>query len=235
MLRAAADRVAESHGGLVLITGEAGIGKTALVTGAADAARRSGCLVLSGSCWSSAGAPGLWPWTQVVRGLRRALPAPEWYEAASASGGSLAPLLGEGAAAGKSPAVREETDVFRLHDAVTTALVSAAQGRPVVVVLEDLHWADPASVRLLEFAAQQSWFERLLLVGTYRDTEADTAGHPLRPLLTPLTAKATTLALTGLDRAATGALMARTAGLRPDPELASEVHHRTGGNPFFVE
>ena len=82
-------------------------------------------------------------------------------------------LLGEGA-------VGQATDTFELYDAVTTALVSASHGRPVVVVLDDLHWADPASLRLLEFAAQHTWFERLLLIGTYRDVEVESPDHPLR-------------------------------------------------------
>jgi tetratricopeptide (TPR) repeat protein len=105
----------------------------------------------------------------------------------------------------------------------------------VVVVLEDLHWADTASLRLLEFAVQHTWFERLLLVGTYRDVEVEAGGHPLQPLLTPLLAKATTVTLTGLGSDEVGALMARTAGREPEPDLVAEVHRRTGGNPFFVE
>ena len=71
VLRAEIDRAAESHGGLVLVTGEAGIGKTTLVTDGMDAARRAGALVLSGSCWDSTAAPGYWPWVQVIRALRR--------------------------------------------------------------------------------------------------------------------------------------------------------------------
>src|SRR4051794_20918872 len=71
VLRAEIGRALDSHGGLVLVTGEAGIGKTALVGEGAEEARRQGALVLSGSCWDSDSAPGHWPWVQVVRGLRR--------------------------------------------------------------------------------------------------------------------------------------------------------------------
>ncbi|WP_461030507.1 ATP-binding protein, partial [Streptomyces sparsus] len=228
LLRAEIGRATDSHGGLLLVTGEAGIGKTALATEAADEARRRGALVLSGSCWDSDSAPGYWPWTQVVRGLRRGVTPQEWAAAASASGSSLPVLLGEEAGTA-------ETEPFRLYDAVTAALVSVSHSRPVVVVLDDLHWADAASLRLLEFAAQHTWFERLLFIGTYRDAEVDTDGHPLRPLMASLVAKATTLTLTGLDREGVGALMARTVGARPAEALVTEVHRRTGGNPFFVE
>ncbi|TDB83479.1 ATPase [Actinomadura sp. KC216] len=228
VLRAEMDRAAGSHGGLVLIAGEAGIGKTTLVTEAVEEARRQGALVLSGSCWDSGSAPGYWPWVQVIRSLRRSAAPDEWAEVEHATAGGLSVLLGE-------PGTGDPAEGFRLFDAVTTALVSVSQCRPVVVVLDDLHWADPASLKLLEFAAQHTWFERLLLVGTYRDVEVEPAEHPLRAQMLGLVAKATTVTLTGLDRDAVGALMARTAGREPDGGLVDEVHRRTGGNPFFVE
>lgn len=217
MLRAEISRAVESHGGLVLVTGEAGIGKTTLVTLAAEEARARGALVLGGSCWDSDNAPGYWPWTQVVRALRRT----NQGRTHAISHPALSALLGE--------TTSQATDSFTLYDAVTTALVSAAQDRPIVVVLDDLHWADAASLKLLEFAAQHTWFERLVLIGTYRDGEVD------EQLMSPLLAKATTVTLTGLDAAEVGELIERTTGAKPDPELVAEMHRRTGGNPFFVE
>jgi AAA ATPase domain len=238
VLRAEIDRAADSHGGLVLVTGEAGIGKTTLAGAAAEHARRRGALVLGGACWDAENAPGWWPWVQVVRALRRATTPGEWAAVQAASGPGLGVLLGEAPAGppddapGPGP---DPAEAFRVFDAVTSALVAVAQDRPVVVVLDDLHWADPASLRLLEFAAQHTWFERLLLIGTYRDVEVEAADHPLAPLLLQLVSKATTVTLTGLERDEVGALIARTAGREPDPELVAEVHRRTGGNPFFVE
>jgi hypothetical protein len=228
VLRAEVARAADSHGGLVLVTGEAGIGKTTLVTGAADEARARGALVLGGACWDSDSAPGYWPWVQVLRALRRGVPAQEWAAAEEAGGSGLSVLLGD--RAGGDP-----MESFEIYDAVTTALVTVSHHRPVVVVLDDLHWADTASLRLLEFVARHTWFERLLIIGTYRDVEVDATGHPLRPLMAPLVAKATTVTLTGLARDEVGALIARTVGREPDGELVAEVHLRTGGNPFFVE
>lgn len=228
LLRAEITRAAESHGGLVLVTGEAGIGKTTLVTAAMETARRAGALVLSGSCWDSAAAPGYWPWVQAIRALRRHATAEEWAAVESAAGSSLAFLLGDTHTA-------DPVTGFQLYDAVTNALVAVSQERPVVVVVDDLHWADPESVRLLEFVAQHTWFERLLLVGTYRDVEVETTDHPLAPLMLPLLARATTITLTGLDEGEVGALITRTTGVEPAAELTTEVHRRTGGNPFFVE
>ncbi|MCM2388962.1 ATP-binding protein [Streptomyces albipurpureus] len=230
VLRTEIGRATESHGGLVLVTGEAGIGKTSLVTDAADEARRRGALVLGGSCWDSDSAPGYWPWVQVVRALRRSA-GDDWPQLEKAAGGRLGALLGE--ELGES---REGGESFALYDAVTTALVTFSQQRPLVVVLDDLHWADSASLKLLEFAAQHAWFERLLLVGTYRDVEVEAADHPLRHLILPLTARAAaTVTLTGLGRDEVGALIALTAGVEPEPAMVDEVFRRTGGNPFFVE
>ncbi|MER6006018.1 AAA family ATPase [Nonomuraea angiospora] len=205
VLRGEVERTLVSHGALVLVTGEAGIGKSALVAGAAAEAVRGGARLLGGACWEGEGAPGYWPWVQVVRRL--------------VPGATLqSPFLG---LAG--------SDGFELYDAVTGLLVDVSRERPVVVVLEDLHWADAASLRLLEFVVRHAWFERLLVIGTYRDAEVD------GPLSLPLEAKATVLTLTGLDREEVGRLVAHTTGVDPGEELVTEIHRRTGGNPFFVE
>jgi len=231
VLDAELDRTLASHGGLVLVAGEAGIGKSSLVAGAVDRARHGGAAVAVGTCWDREGAPGYWPWVQALRALERSAGPETWAGARAEAGGELGLLLGEGGGA-LGPAAG---DAFGLHDAVTTLLVALARARPVVVVLEDLHWADPPTLRLLEFAARHGWYERLLLVGTYRDVEVEAGDHPLAPLIAPLVAKARAVTLTGLSPAQVGEVVTRTTGRTAPPEVVDELHRRTGGNPFFVE
>ncbi|MGY1577334.1 ATP-binding protein [Streptomyces sp. MN13] len=222
------ERAGTGHGGLLLITGEAGIGKTSLTGHAMREARRQGMTVVRGSCWGADGTPGYWPWTQVIRGLRRTARAEAWKAASDGAGAAWQALMGGEAKA-------EETEQFLLFDAVTTLLITAAQHQPLLIVLEDVHWADAASVALLEFAAQHMSLEPALIVATCRDVEIERPDHPLRDRLRALMSRATTLALTGLGAADVAELMHRTVGRAPDDRLVAAVLGRTAGNPFFVQ
>jgi hypothetical protein len=232
-LRAEVERNLASHGGLVFVTGEAGIGKTTLVGEALGDLDRSEAWLVHGTCWDREGAPGYWPWVQVVRSLARSVDAPTWEDARAQAGGDLTVLLGEAThrPGGRVPG----DDGFGVADAVTTLLITLSRNRPLIVVLEDLQWADGPSVRVLEFAARHGWFEQLLIVGTFRDDEVRGSGHPLRPSLPNLASKATTISLTGLDRSAVAELLSGVTGDRLPHHLEDEVHRRTGGNPFFVD
>ena len=208
-LRAALDAALAGHGSLVLITGEPGIGKTALVTRSADEAAARGVRVAWGRCAEGEGAPGFWPWTQVLRATG-GLPGGEDYLAPSGAG-----------------TAREAADRFRIFDKVVRHLAEAATESGLLVVLDDLHWADPDSLGLLEFAARQLAGSRLLLVGAYRDD--DTPGHLHR-----VAATAAVNRLEGLHAAGVGEVMAQiTSGPVPE-EAAAAMHTRTGGNPLFV-
>lgn len=224
VLRAAVERTASSHGGLALVTGEAGIGKTALVTRIAAAGREE-MAVLFATSWESEAVPEYWLWTQVLRSLRGQLTDAEW-QALPTDGPAVAAFLG--GADGVKPGE------FELFDAVTQVLIAASHHRPILVVLDDLHFADPGSIELLKFASQHTWFERVLFVGTYRDSEID-PGHRLRARMLPLVAKASMVSLDGLDETGVAELIRTTVGSVPDAETVAEITRRTGGNPFFVE
>nr|WP_129669697.1 AAA family ATPase [Phytoactinopolyspora endophytica] len=233
LIQAEVERTLTSHGGLVLVAGEAGVGKTTLVTQSLRAAGREGALVASGACWDREGAPGYWPWVQAIRSLERQLDVDEWAGASEAAGDGLTFLVGD---ISEPPPMGDLEDAaFRLCDAVTTLLSTIARRHPVIVAIEDLHWADASSLQMLDFVVRHTWFERILVVGTYRDVEVETPNHPLRELLRPLEMKATTVTLTGLDESGVEALITQVNGEKPEADLVADVHRRTGGNPLFIE
>lgn len=196
----------------VLVTGEAGIGKSALLGAFADEAARS-CTVLRAFCWDGSGVPPYWPWSQVLRAT--GLPAGELGEAGRLVG-AAAPASGDAA-----------DDRFRLFDAVGRCLTPLASRRPVAVVIDDLHWADESSLDLLSFLARTLSASPVLLAGAYRDTEAPARLHEIA-------AAAQQVALPGLSAADVAAMVTAESGATPPVEVAEQLRQRTGGNPFFV-
>ncbi|MGJ9423315.1 ATP-binding protein [Aeromicrobium sp. CF3.5] len=229
-LHADIDRTTSSHGGLLLISGEAGIGKTTLVAGLIERARDQGAIAVVGTCSGSASAPDLWPWTQIVRAIQRALGTAAFDEFATSVGLDASDLV---PAAGRAADLADHQ--FALFDATAAMLSAISHHAPLVLVLEDLHWADEPSVELLDFLARHAWFERILLVATYRDTEVSQPGHPLHQQVSVLSPQAGSIQLTGLDQKAVASLLRRVTGHEPEDSFVAFVHRRTGGNPFFIE
>ncbi|BCK59106.1 ATP-binding protein [Nocardia wallacei] len=231
LLRDALSRTVSSHGSMVVVTGEAGIGKTTFVTEVVgEFAGR--LLVFAATAWSGEGTPGFWPWVQVLRGLRRAATADQWAVIDNAVGNALSTVIGEAPEA--APESHGST-LFRVGDAVTEALITASAIRPVVVVIDDLHRADPESVAVLAFVARHTWFERITIVCTARDTEIAVPDHPLHEVFAELTGTARVIELTGLSAADTATVITGTAGRRPPEEALAALHGLTGGNPFLAD
>jgi tetratricopeptide (TPR) repeat protein len=206
----------------VLISGEAGIGKTRLVS---EAARALGerWLVLWGSCSDGDGAPPFWPWTEALRPLigTTALP-PEVV--------AVLPGLAPKGASRPEPVADEVR--FRAFNLIADLLDDVGRRRPVVVVLDDLHWADPSSLELLRVVARRSVTSHVVVVGTYRDTDVDPR-HPLHGLLGELARTGPRLALTGLAVDEVVQMLGPLHG-PVDGDVGAAVTRRTGGNPFFV-
>lgn len=200
-------------GRLLLVGGEPGIGKTALARAVADQARRAGAEVVWSAC-PPAGGPAYWIWTQVLRDLAVSHPVPAAAER----------LLGR---ADARPPADGPVERFELHDAVTRAVGDAARRLPLVIVLDDLHWADDPSLDLLDAVARGVGSRPVLMLGTYRDVEA---AEPLHRLA----ASADGLTLGGLDTAAVLGLVTTITGTAPDADEAELLRTRTGGNPLFV-
>ncbi|QIS03607.1 AAA family ATPase [Nocardia brasiliensis] len=230
LLREELRRTTSSHGGLVLVTGEAGIGKTALLTEVVGDLCAQDALVLTATAWCGEGTPGFWPWVQVVRGLRRAATPEQWAAVDAAAGNALSYLIGEA----ELPKVAQGV-LFRIADAVTEALVAACALRPVIVVIDDLHRADPESLTVLAFVARHSWFERLTIVAAVRDNDIAAADHPLRAAFAELSTAARVIELTGLALDQVAEFVRTTTGASPPAAIAETVHKLSGGNPFLVE
>ena len=235
-LHAALAAASRGQGGVVLIAGLPGIGKTRLAEEFALQARARGVEVHVSRCPESAAAFSYRPWIQVVREI---LDAPEPLAAEldgrTADLGRLLPELARvGEASGAE--LRDESDaaLFRLFDATANLLSRAARRVPIALVFDDLDRADRASLRLLEFAADELAAARVLIVGLYRSSEL--AGeHPLVETLAELRRhpRLESLRLEGFSSEETGALV-RACAEDPPPEVIRAIQQRSDGNPFFA-
>jgi DNA-binding CsgD family transcriptional regulator len=217
-VRGALDGARAGAGGLVLVGGPAGIGKTRTVE---EALAGVDVPVVWGRCVDDPGAPPLWPWRRVLR----ARP-----EVATAVGGALAAV--DGSAGAADPDVAR----FRLVTAATEALVASAEATGLVVVLEDLHWADPTSLRLLRHLAGELRRSRLLVVGTYRDPAGPAGAVHLTEALPDLLRWPGTelLELAPLAEADVRSYLAAGAAAPPSEDAVRGVHRRSGGNPLYL-
>ena len=206
-------------GGALVITGEAGIGKTMLATELGARARRRGARVVVGRCHEADLSPAYWPWLPVLRAL-----------AGSAAPAEVSALIGE-----RSEPVPEvvsaDAAALRTYDAAARVLGSHEE--PLVVVLEDLHWSDTSSLRLLAYAAEALRERPVLLVVTVRDVDPRA-----RPALTQALAALTRLGavrlrVPPLSGEAVEELLVDVLD-EPAPGLADLLWRRTDGNPFFV-
>ena len=212
---------------VLLLAGEPGIGKTTTAEQFVRSVREAGVCVIWAKCYEQAGAPAFWPWELVFRALLVDPEfAPQWP--------LLEPVALEMAAGAAGGAAREHAR-FRLFDGATTGIKQAAQVRPLVLVIDDLHGADVSSLLLLQFLAQHLEAARVLVLGTYRDTGLP-AEHPIMRTLAELARIPgnRALFLAGLDAPAIGGFIRESAGIDPSSALVEAVRRETDGNPFLV-
>ena len=223
---------------MVLVAGEPGIGKTRLVAEFCRSAHAGGATVLLGRSTEETLAP-YQPFVETLRHYVASCPAEELLLQVGTRRGLLARLVPD--LAGSDDRVltragtRAEGEQYALYDAVASLLSEAARDRPLILVLDDLHWADSPSLLLLRHVARSTRDAPLLILGTYRETEVD-HDHPLAAALADLrrSRALATLTLAGLDTGDVAALI-RERGAQLGDDLVSDVAQRTEGNPFFVE
>ena len=227
------------HGRLILLAGEPGIGKTRTAQEIASRARRQDADVAMACCQSAEGAPPFWPWVQIVRALASSR-TPEALRAQLGSGAAdIAHVIGAVqeslADLPAAPALESAEARFRLFDSMSAFLRNVGRGRPLVLVLDDIHEADRASLLLLVFLAHDLQDARVLIVVTYRDMALHRQ-HPLSRTLGDLVRLAghQRLLLEGLSRGEVARFVELAVGVAPTEATVTSLHGRTEGNPFFL-
>ncbi len=226
---------------VVLVSGEAGIGKTTLATQGARAAFDAGAVVLLGRCDEDLGAP-YGPFVEAIAHYVTHAAEETLRTHVQSLGGELArivPALRQ--RLGELPAPQSadpDTERYLLYNAVVGLLGQVCEHTPLVLVLDDLQWADKPSLQLLRHVVANTTSLRLLVVGTYRSSELSIA-HPLTEALAGLRREpgVSRIELSGLDDVGVLAFMEAAAGHDLDDVgvgLAQALYRETDGNPFFV-
>jgi class 3 adenylate cyclase len=238
-LREGVEGALAGHGGLMMLVGEPGIGKTRTAQEVATYAAVRGARVLVGRCYEVEGAPAYWPWVQAARGYIEDRDARQVAREMGAGAADIARVMSElrelipGVVAPES--LDPDQARFRFFDSVTTFLKNAARAQPIVLVLDDLHWADAPSLLMLQFLARELADSSLFVLGTYRDVELGRR-HPLSQALGEMAREGVVerVLLRGLGEREVARFVEMTASIKPSPALVRAVHEETEGNPFFV-
>ncbi|HEV8165302.1 MAG TPA: AAA family ATPase, partial [Actinomycetota bacterium] len=237
-LKGALDRAEHGRPQVVLLAGDAGVGKTRLLAEFADQAQQRGARVLAGGC-VELGDIGLayLPVVDALRGLADDPADAELLTEVAATAPAVGRLLRGIQHAGPAVAQASEgLDQLQVFDAVRALLLGRAERSPVVVVLEDLHWADRATRDLLAFLARTLRTGRVMLVVSYRSEELHRR-HPLRPLLAELVRLpgVERLELAPFSRAELAEHLEAITGAPLPTDQVAGIYARSEGNPFYAE
>ena len=235
-----ADRYAAAaagSGGLVVVAGDPGIGKTRLIEEVAGQATKHGARVLWGQCYEGDWSP---PYAAFAEALGSNPGDPDQLRVDLGGGGpALAQLVPELRRIlpelPEAVALAPDEERFRLIDAAGQYLVASSRRTPIVICLDDLQWADHGTLGLMRSVARLAARHRILILGTYRDVEVH-ADHPLAATLQALTRETSfdRIHLEGLDPAGTTALLSALGEHEVDEHVGAAWAAETGGNPFFI-
>jgi class 3 adenylate cyclase len=238
-LRKSFDEAFAGRGSVVMIVGEPGIGKTRSALELETYARIRGAQVLWGAAHEAAGAPAYWPWVQVGRSYGSANDITELAPDMDGKQAVLAgifPELRAGANFVEPEALEDpEASQFRLFDSYVTFVRAMAKRSPLIIALDDLHWADKPTLLLLQHLARELSRMRVLIVCTYRDTDL-VRGHPLSEALATLNRGAgfQRVVLRGLSLDEVESYIRGVANVGPARPVVERIFEETEGNPFFL-
>ena len=239
-LTSALEGVLGGSGQLVMIAGDPGIGKTRLTEELADSAREKGFEVHWGRSYEDTGAPPYWSWIQILRSFSGSRDHDEVLQGMGDSASVIADIFPDLKSWDPDikPPVAEsdpESARFRLFDATSTFLTGISQDQPMMLILDDVHWADAPTLQLLQFFARYVADSRIIVVGTYRDTELSRR-HPLSKTLADLNRERnyTRHLLRGLDENEIRQLIDELGHDGAASGISAEIVSQTQGNPFFV-
>ena len=239
LLKGAVEDAISGQGRMVALAGEPGIGKTRCAQEVAVYAELRGVKVLWGRCYEEGGMPPYWPWVQAITSFLR---DGGWDEMGAEMNSIIANI------SDVIPDLRDmfpdletppQTDTpeqarFRFFDSVSTFLKTAAERRPVAIILDDLHWADDASLLLLKFVTKEFGNTRLAIFGTYMDVDL-LPQHPLSQMLGALGQQPLIhMRLKGLTRDEVGRFIEAASGSPPPATLVDSVQAQVEGNPLFL-
>jgi DNA-binding CsgD family transcriptional regulator len=238
-LTAALDDASAGRGQIVMLSGEPGIGKTRLAQELIPAATARSSIVLRGLCRQQRGAPPYWPWLQGIRAYIESTETDQLREDLGTGAAEISDILPELSSKleglEKPSALNQDQARFRLFFSIATFLKNISRRQPLVIVLDDLHWADESSLLLLEFLGQEIPASALMVVGTFRDVEV-TATHPLTQTLGSLVREPSfqLVQLEGFTNQEVGDFVESRAGTAVANATVESLHQRTGDNPLFI-
>ncbi|HEX3605442.1 MAG TPA: BREX system ATP-binding domain-containing protein, partial [Candidatus Dormibacteraeota bacterium] len=239
-LRTLLQRAADGRGGVAVLGGEAGVGKSRLCQAVIAEARERGFATHVGGCDETAHDRPYHPWVEMVETAARTLPRRRFLEGAGDDAGALARLApGVRRLLPEVPAPEDVPDATRrdlTFDSLCDLLTRMAGRRPQLLVVEDLHWADQPTLLLLRHLAERTAAARVLIVGTYRHTGAALPAALTDTLATLIRRRqTTTLTLRPMGCAEVGSMLTALCGHAPPAAVSAAIHEQTDGNPLFVE
>lgn len=227
-------------GGLAFVMGEAGIGKSRMAEEVLRMAPGFGVLAWQGRCPEAEHAAPFWPWTEILRSDAANREQSDLRKLAGHEAGEVARLVPDFAAlldveVTPSAFLEPESERLRLYDGLARYFSRIAREQPLVLLLDDLHRADRATLALLRFFAPRLRMSRVLIIGTYREAELHEVEWRERAIVDATRAAAArVLQLEGLSRDEVATFLAHRMATLPEQQIVDVLHEKTGGNPFFL-